>query len=131
MAMMAISQSFALVVHNANDWEIAIIAIAVTYPSMLYYTYTQMQRANQLRERAQMMRGMTELAGSAMVRAPISTLVTVTPWKKLIGRSPLMKNPAQGGVQGVMSDWSQAGGSGLAFRSGNAAAIGQSRRTAR
>ena len=31
---------------------------------MLYYTYTQMQRANELRERAQLMRGMTELAGS-------------------------------------------------------------------
>ncbi len=56
--------TFAAIVHDVVGWELPMAAVAVTYPSMLYYTYTQMRRANELRERAQLMRGMTELAGS-------------------------------------------------------------------
>lgn len=41
-----------------------IVAIFVTYPFMLYCTYTQMQRANELAQGAHLMQGMTELAGS-------------------------------------------------------------------
>ena len=54
--------TFAFVLHDVEGWELPIAAVAVTYPSMLYYTFTQMQRANDLRQRAQLLRGLTDLA---------------------------------------------------------------------
>lgn len=54
----------ALVIHDVQGWQIPIAAVAVTYPSMLYYTYTQMRRANDLRQRAQLLRGLADLAGT-------------------------------------------------------------------
>ncbi|MNC65310.1 hypothetical protein D3C75_1155870 [compost metagenome] len=43
-------------------------------------------------------RPMIEDDGSAMVRAPVSTLVTVTPWKNpLIDKSPEIRRPRGAG----------------------------------
>ena len=56
--------TLAAVVHGTEGWQLPIAAVAVTYPSMLYYTHAQMRRTNELRQRAQLLRGMTELAGS-------------------------------------------------------------------
>lgn len=56
--------TFALVIHDVAGWHLVIAAISVTYPSMLFYTYSQMRRANELAGGAQLMRGMTEMAGS-------------------------------------------------------------------
>lgn len=51
-------------VHDVAGWGLATAAVAVTYPAMLYYTYSQMKRMNELRGRDQLIRGMTDLAGS-------------------------------------------------------------------
>ena len=56
--------TLAAVVHGTDGWQLPIAAVTVTYPSMLYYTHAQMRRTNELRQRAQLLRGMTELAGS-------------------------------------------------------------------
>jgi signal transduction histidine kinase/ActR/RegA family two-component response regulator len=56
--------TFALVIHNVEGWHLVIAAISVTYPSMLFYTHSQMRRANELAGGEQLMRGMTEMAGS-------------------------------------------------------------------
>lgn len=56
--------TLAAVVHGAQDWELVIAAVVVCYPALLFYTFTQMRRANDLRKRAEMMRGMTQMAGS-------------------------------------------------------------------
>ncbi len=63
-AILITGMTFAAVVHDIVGWELAIAAVVLTYPAMLYYTYTQMRRAEDLRQRAQQMRGMAELAGS-------------------------------------------------------------------
>ncbi len=55
--------SFAAVIHEISDWELPIAAVSVSYPAMLYYTYTQMNQARELRQRAQLLRGMSDVAG--------------------------------------------------------------------
>lgn len=63
-AVLLIGLTFAVTLHDQSGWLLPVAAVAAVYPSMLYYTHTQMRRSNELRERAQLMRGMTELAGS-------------------------------------------------------------------
>ena len=88
-AVLLLGLMFAVTFHDVSGWELPMAAVAATYPSMLYYTYTQMQRANELRERAQLMRGMTELAGS--VAHDFNNLLTT-----ILGHAELaaMKLPA-------------------------------------
>ena len=63
-AVLLLGMGLAAIVHEVPDWQLPLAAVLVTYPAMLYYTYTQMQRTNELRERALLMQGMTEVAGS-------------------------------------------------------------------
>jgi len=56
--------SLAAIVHDVQNWELVIAAVTVTYPALLFYTYSQMRAANDLRKRAEMVEGMSQLAGS-------------------------------------------------------------------
>lgn len=51
-------------IHEVENWELVILAVTVTYPALLFYTFSQMQSANELRRRAEKVAGMTQLAGS-------------------------------------------------------------------
>ena len=63
-SVLLIGMTIAALDQGPQYWELAVIAVAVTYPSMLFYTYTQMQRSNRLRERAQMVKSMAEVSGN-------------------------------------------------------------------
>ena len=56
--------AFAALLHEVSGWGIPLAVVAATYPSVLLYTRTQMQALSRLRERAEKVQGMTELAGS-------------------------------------------------------------------
>ncbi len=63
-AVLLIGMTVAAATHDVQNWELVVLAVAVTYPALLYYTYSQMQAANEMRKRAEMVRGMSQLAGS-------------------------------------------------------------------
>ena len=62
--LLIVGMTLALIIHDVEGWILPLLAVAVTYPSMLYYTYSQMQRHNEIQQRADMVAGMTQLAGS-------------------------------------------------------------------
>lgn len=63
-AVLLVGMTLAAALHDVQNWELVILAVAVTYPALLFYTYSQMQTANELRKRAEKVAGMTQLAGS-------------------------------------------------------------------
>ena len=62
--ILLLGMTFAALAHAVPGWQLVIAAVAATYPAMLYYSYTQSRSANELRQRAQLMKGMVETAGS-------------------------------------------------------------------
>lgn len=63
-AVLLSGMTLTAVVHDVENWILVTVAVAITYPALLFYTYSQMQSANELRKRAEMVQGMTQLAGS-------------------------------------------------------------------
>ena len=63
-AVLLAGMTLAAVIHDVENWELVALAVAITYPALLFYTYSQMQTANELRKRAEKVEGMTQLAGS-------------------------------------------------------------------
>ena len=63
-SVLLLGMTLAAVLHDVENWELVILAVTLTYPALLFYTYSQMQAANELRKRAEMVQGMTQLAGS-------------------------------------------------------------------
>ncbi|MEM7217528.1 MAG: ATP-binding protein [Pseudomonadota bacterium] len=53
-----------IAVHDIQGWEMPMAIVIVVYPSMLYYARQQTQVLNELRDRAQRLQGMSDLAGS-------------------------------------------------------------------
>jgi len=99
--------TFAVVLHDADGWELPLIAVAVTYPSMLYYTHSQMQRSNELRQRAYFLNGMTQLAGS-VAHDFNNVLTTVTGHAELAQLKLLDSHPAKQNIARVLSGAEQA-----------------------
>lgn len=63
-ALLILGMTLVAIVHDVENWELVILGVSVSYPALLFYTYAQMQSANELRKRAGMVRGMTQMAGS-------------------------------------------------------------------
>lgn len=62
--VLVLGMTLAALRQGPDNWQLAIAAIAVTYPSMLYYTYTQMQRSRALQQGKQSVQSMVQMAGS-------------------------------------------------------------------
>jgi signal transduction histidine kinase/ActR/RegA family two-component response regulator len=63
-AILICGLSFAAWIHNVEGWFLPIAAVTVVYPSVIYYAHWQVRRADELRERSHLLRGITQLAGS-------------------------------------------------------------------
>ena len=50
--------------YDVDNWFLPLLGVVITYPSLIFYSHWQVQRANELRERSQLLQGITQLAGS-------------------------------------------------------------------
>ena len=55
--------TFAAIVHDVPGWQLPVISMVVMYPSVIFYSYRQATRANELRKRAQALDGLQVVAG--------------------------------------------------------------------
>ena len=62
--LLVLAMGFAAVVHEVPDWFVPLLVVTMLYPAVLYYAFWQVRQITQLRERAQRMQSLTELAGN-------------------------------------------------------------------
>lgn len=99
--------TFAMLVHDVEGWGLPLLAVAVTYPSMLFYTHSQMQHASELRRRANLLKGMTQLAGS-VAHDFNNMLATVIGHAELAGFKLAGDHPAKQDIEQVVLGADQA-----------------------
>ena len=105
--LLIVGMTFGLVIHDVDGWVLPLLAVSVSYPSMLYYTYTQMHRHNDVRQRADMVRGMTRLAGS--VAHDFNNLLTIVGGHVELAQLKLEENhPAKQDIKHVLEGTERA-----------------------
>ena len=62
--ILVVGMVFAAVLHGVSDWILPIAVVLVVYPSVIFYAHWQTRRADELRERAQLLKGLNQVAGS-------------------------------------------------------------------
>ena len=62
-AVLILGMSFAALVHDVQDWLTSILAISAIYPSLIFYSHIQTRRAEELRQRLQMLQSLAQVAG--------------------------------------------------------------------
>jgi len=64
LALLVVGMGIAGLVHQPPGWVLPLLAVALVSPSIVYYSSLQARRADELRERANRLNSLTQVAGS-------------------------------------------------------------------
>lgn len=64
LALLVAGMGFAALVHDPPGWVLPLLAVALVSPSIVYYSSLQTRRTAELRERANRLNSLTQVAGS-------------------------------------------------------------------
>ena len=105
--LLTVGMALTAVVHDVPDWELPILSMVVLYPSVIFYSYRQARRANELRERAQAVDGLHLVAGG--VAHDFNNVLTgVMGQAEILGIEIGDEHPAAGTVDGVVEGLERA-----------------------
>lgn len=61
--ILTVGMTLAALLHDVDGWELPILTMVVLYPSVIFYSHWQARRANEVRDRAKTLEGLSLVAG--------------------------------------------------------------------